>query len=74
MLHTRIARFDVIATVALFGNLVFELSPCLVGLQNPKKCYSTCHIECLRFMHGALNVDEKKTNCTIWWEITRRTF
>ena len=34
--------------------------PCLVGVQNPKKCYSTCHIECLRLMHGALNVDEKK--------------
>ena len=37
-----------------------EVSPCLVGPQNPKSCYSICHIECLRPMHGALNVDEKK--------------
>ena len=28
----------------------------------------------LRYMHGALNVDEKKTNCTVWLEIARRTF
>ena len=25
-----------------------------------KKCYSTYHIECLRPVHGALNVDKKK--------------
>jgi len=25
-------------------------------------------------MHGALNVDEKKTNCTVSLEIVRRTF
>ena len=36
------------------------LSPCLVPPQNPKSCYSTCHIEYLRPVHGALNVDEKK--------------
>jgi len=35
-------------------------SPCLVGSQNPKSCYSICHIECLQSVHGALNVDEKK--------------
>ena len=28
--------------------------------QLPKSCYSTCHIECLRSVHGAVNVDEKK--------------
>ena len=28
--------------------------------QNPKKCYSTYHIEYLRPVHRALNVDEKK--------------
>ena len=39
---------------------IHEISPGLVGVQNPKKCYSICHIECLRLMHGALNVDEKK--------------
>ena len=33
--------------------------PCLVPPQIPKKCYSTYHIECLRPVHGALNVDEK---------------
>ena len=37
-----------------------SISPCLVGLQNSKSCYSTYHIECLRLVHGALNVDEKK--------------
>ena len=37
-----------------------RLSPCLVGSQNPKSCYSTYHIECLWPMYGALNVDEKK--------------
>ena len=36
------------------------VSACSVPTQNPKKCYSTCHIECLRPVHGALNVDEKK--------------
>ena len=36
------------------------MSACSVPPQNPKKCYSTCHIECLRPVHGALNVDEKK--------------
>ena len=35
-------------------------SPRLVSPQLPKSCYSTCHIECLRPVHGALNVDEKK--------------
>ena len=25
-----------------------------------KSCYSTCHIECLRSVHGALKVDENK--------------
>ena len=37
-----------------------EVSPCLVPSQLPKSCYSTCHIECLQPVHGALNVDEKK--------------
>ena len=37
-----------------------HLCPCLVGPQIPKKCYSICHIECLRSVHEALNVDEKK--------------
>ena len=54
--------------------LLYILCPRLVQSQNSKKCYSTCHIECLRFMHRALNGDEKKTNCTVWWEIARRTF
>ena len=40
--------------------LKLGLTPCLVGPQSPKSCYSTCHIECLRPVHGALNVDEKK--------------
>ena len=44
------------------------------SIQNLKKCYSTCHVECLRPVHGALNVDEKKTNYTVWWKITRRMF
>ena len=35
-------------------------TPCLVHPQYPKSCYSTYHIECLRPMHGAFNVDEKK--------------
>ena len=34
--------------------------------QIPKKCYSTYHIEYLRPVHGALNVDKKKTNCIVW--------
>ena len=37
-----------------------SFSPCLVGPQISKSCYSTCHIECLRPVHGALNVNEKK--------------
>jgi len=40
--------------------LFFILSPCLVPPQLSKSCYSTCHIKCLRTVHGALNVDEKK--------------
>ena len=28
----------------------------------------------LRHMHGVLNVDGKKTNCTVGWEIARRNF
>ena len=36
------------------------VSPYLVGPQNPKNYYSIYHIECLRPVHGALNVDEKK--------------
>ena len=30
-----------------------RITPCLVGAQLPKSCYSTCHIECLRPVHGA---------------------
>ena len=37
-----------------------KLTACLVPPQFPKSCYNTCHIECLRPVHGALNVDEKK--------------
>ena len=33
---------------------------CLVPTQNPKKCYSSYHIEYLRLVYRALNVDEKK--------------
>ena len=33
--------------------------PLFSSTQNFKKCYSICHIEYLRPMHGALNVDEK---------------
>ena len=40
--------------------LFFILSPCLVPPQLSKSCYSTCHIECLRPVHGALNIDKKK--------------
>ena len=41
MLHTRIARFDMMATVALFENLGWELNTLIVGivesrLQTPK--------------------------------------
>ena len=36
------------------------VSACLVPPQIPKECYSICHIECLRSLHGSLNVDEKK--------------
>ena len=44
--------------------------PCLV-LKNfhPKVSYRI-----LRHMHGVLNVDEKKTNYTVGWEIARRNF
>ena len=28
----------------------------------------------LRYMHGALNVDEKKTNCTVWLELRDERF
>ena len=28
----------------------------------------------LRYLHGVLNVDEKKTNYTVWLEIMRQTF
>ena len=35
-------------------------SPWLVPTQNPKKCYSSYHIEYLRLVYRALNVDEKK--------------
>ena len=38
---------------------VWVISACSVPPQNFKKCYSTYHIECLRLVHGALNVDEK---------------
>jgi len=41
----------------LFFYIYYRL---LVPLQLLKSCYSTCHIECLRLVHGALNVDEKK--------------
>ena len=41
------------------------LSLYLVRPQNPKSCYNICQIEYLRFVYGTLNVDEKKTNCTI---------
>ena len=37
-----------------------SLTPCLVPPQFPKSCYNTCHIECLRAVHGALNIDEKE--------------
>ena len=40
--------------------LARDQSPCLVPPQLPKSCYSTCHIECLWPVHGALNVDEKR--------------
>ena len=40
--------------------LAINLSPCLVPPQLPKICYGTCYIECLRPVHGALNIDEKK--------------
>ena len=46
-------------TVALL-NWYLKCSPCLVATQFLNSCYSTCHIECLRPMYGALNVDEKK--------------
>ena len=39
---------------------VTYFSPCLVLPQFSKNCYSTYHIECLRPVHRALNVDEKK--------------
>ena len=47
-------------TAPLPINLIGCLCPCLVPPQLPKSCYSICHIECLRPVHGALNVDEKK--------------
>jgi len=28
----------------------------------------------LRYMYGVLNVDKKKTNCTVWLEIATRMF
>ena len=52
---------QLLVSVAVFSGLQsLALTPCLVGPQSPKNCYSTCHIECLRPVHGALNVDEKK--------------
>ena len=44
------------------------LSPCLVWTQIPKKCYSSYHIEYLRYVHGALNVDEKKLITQFGWK------
>ena len=46
--------------VNLKSTRVMSFTPCLVKVQNLKSCYSTCDIECLRPMYGALNVDEKK--------------
>ena len=49
------------------------LSPCLVPNQNPKKCYSTHHIEsCDTCMEHKYR--RKKINYTVWLEIARRTF
>ena len=36
-----------------------HVRPGLVTPQILKKCYSTYHIECLRPVHRALNVDKK---------------
>ena len=43
---------------------------CLV----PKKFAQYPSHRILRHMHRVLNVNEKKTNCTVGWEIVRRNF
>ena len=47
------------ALEAVRGNLLVWLTACLVSPQLLKSCYSICHIEYLRPVHGALNVDKK---------------
>jgi hypothetical protein len=49
----------------------YNLRPGLV-LKSFLQQYSSHRI--LRYVYGALNVDEKKTNYTVWLEIARRTF
>ena len=44
------------------------------GRRTSKKSATVASHRTLRYVHGALNVDEKKTNCTVWLEIARRTF
>ena len=60
MFHARAANIRCKMYCSTFWDIEVKLNTQLVGFQNPKSCYSTCHIECLRLMHGALNVDEKK--------------
>jgi len=48
--------------------------PCLVYENFSLKVLQYPSHRILRYVHGALNVDEKKTNYIVWLEIARRTF
>ena len=50
------------------------VSACLVLTSNFKKVLQCLSHRILRYVHEVLNVDEKKTNCTVWLKITRRMF
>ena len=44
-----------------------NVSACLVEKKVPKKCYSISH-RILRYVYGALNVDEKKLIAQFGWK------
>ena len=51
-----------------------DLNAPLVATPKSKKVLQYPSHRILRYVHRALNVDEKKTNCTVWLEIAKRTF
>ena len=46
-------NLDNLLKLEVYATMVHEFKPLF-------SCYSTCHIEYLRPVHGALNVDENK--------------